>query len=140
MIKNTLWNKLGKKLKKRLKKSHGTWKPFNWCTHSWLGFTDSVLPVVLFTDLWFKWSVKEHCAANILLTIWYFHMEIIVNIISPYLVSKMPLSLSCPWYFHMEIIVNIISPYLVSKMPLSLSCPFLKTKSKNHFSSKLVFW
>ena len=29
-----------------------------------------VLPVVLFTVLWFKWSVKEQCAEKILLTIW----------------------------------------------------------------------
>ena len=28
------------------------------------------LEVVLFTVLWFKWSVKKHCAAKVLLALW----------------------------------------------------------------------
>ena len=36
----------------------------------WRGFPEGVLQVVLFTILWFKWSVKTHCAAKVLLVIW----------------------------------------------------------------------
>ena len=37
---------------------------------SWQGFAGDVLQVVLFTVLWFKWSVKKHCVAKVLLGIW----------------------------------------------------------------------
>ena len=45
------------------------------CAHSWPGFGDGVLQVVLFTVLWFKWSVKKCCIAKVLLAIW----EIFLN-------------------------------------------------------------
>ena len=44
-------------------------KLFIWCVHSWRGFAESVLQVALFTVLWFKWSVKKHCVAKVLLAI-----------------------------------------------------------------------
>ena len=33
-------------------------------------FAEGVIQVVLFTVLWFKWSVKKHCVAKVLLAIW----------------------------------------------------------------------
>ena len=45
-------------------------KILNWFAHSWRGFAEGVLQVVLFTILWFKWSVKEHCVAKVLLAVW----------------------------------------------------------------------
>ena len=36
------------------------------CVHSWWGFAEGILQVVLFTVLCFKWSVKKHCVAKIL--------------------------------------------------------------------------
>ena len=35
-----------------------------------MGFAEGVLRVVLFTILWFKWSVKKHCVGKVLLAIW----------------------------------------------------------------------
>ena len=46
------------------------WKLFNKCAYSWWGFFECVLQVALFTVLWFKWSVKKHHVAKILLPIW----------------------------------------------------------------------
>ena len=43
---------------------------FSQCVHSWRGFAEGVLQVVLSTILWFKWSVKKHCLAMILLPVW----------------------------------------------------------------------
>ena len=45
-------------------------KLFNQCVHSWRGFAESIVQVVLFTILWFNWSVKKHCLAKVLLAIW----------------------------------------------------------------------
>ena len=45
-------------------------KLFNWCAHSWWGFVEGVLQVVLYSVLWFKWSAKKHCVAKVLLAIW----------------------------------------------------------------------
>ena len=38
--------------------------------HSWGGFSEDVLQVLSFIVLWFKWSVKKHCVAKLLLAIW----------------------------------------------------------------------
>ena len=45
-------------------------KLFNECAHSWWGFAEGVLQVVLFIVLWFKWSIKKHCVAKVLPAIW----------------------------------------------------------------------
>ena len=45
-------------------------KLFNQYAHSWRGFAEGVLQIVLFTVLRFKSSVKKHCVANVLLAIW----------------------------------------------------------------------
>ena len=39
---------------------------FQLMCHSWRGFAEGVLQVVLFTGSWFKWSVKKHCVAKFL--------------------------------------------------------------------------
>lgn len=36
----------------------------------WWGFEDGILQFGVFTILCFKWSMKEHCVATILLAIW----------------------------------------------------------------------
>ena len=36
------------------------------CVHSWWGFAEGILQVVLFTVLCFKWAVEKHCVAKIL--------------------------------------------------------------------------
>ena len=43
---------------------------FNQCVHSWREFAKGILQIVLFAILWFKWSVKKHCVAKVLLAIW----------------------------------------------------------------------
>ena len=63
MIKHTLPDKLGNAIAT-------VRKLFNKCTHSWWEFAEGVLQIVLFTALWFKWSVKKCCVAKILLAIW----------------------------------------------------------------------
>ena len=45
-------------------------KLINKCTHSCRRFAEAVLQVVLFTVLWFKWSVRKSCVAKVLLAIW----------------------------------------------------------------------
>ena len=44
-------------------------KLFNQCAHSSQGFADGAQKV-LFTVLWFKWSVKKNCVPKVLLAIW----------------------------------------------------------------------
>ena len=44
-------------------------KLFIWCVHSWRGFAERALQVALFAVLWFKWSMKKHCVAKVLLAI-----------------------------------------------------------------------
>ena len=92
-----------------------SWKPtriiatvrklFSWCAHSWRRFAEGVLKVVLFTVLWFKWSLKKYCVAKVLLTI-----------------GK---------YFYMKRIISTIPTGLVTNSLLSSFCPFLQTKNKN---------
>ena len=61
--------------------------------HSWRGFAEGVLQVVLLAILWYNWSMKKHCVAKILLAIWeYFYMKIIVTIIAKYVVTNLFLS------------------------------------------------
>ena len=50
-------------------------KLFSQCVHSWWRFAEGVLQVVLCTILWFRWSVKKHCVAKVLLATWqiFFH-------------------------------------------------------------------
>ena len=71
MIKNTLPDKSGnlESLKKK-KKNRNSLKVFQpMCP--WLAriFWER-LQVVLFTILWFKWSVKKHCLGQVLLATW----------------------------------------------------------------------
>ena len=57
-----------------------SWKPqninatvrllFSKCVHSWRGFSEGILRVVLFIVLRLNWSVKKHCVAKVLLAIW----------------------------------------------------------------------
>ena len=50
-------------------------KLFNECAHSWQGFAEIILQVVLFTVLWLKWSLKKHCLAKVLLATWYIFLH-----------------------------------------------------------------
>ena len=81
--------------------------------HSWRRFLDSVLQVALFRVSWFKWSVKKHCVAKVLLAI----REI---------------------FLKYKIIVTIIPTDLVTNSFLSSFCPFLQIKNKNQVFSKLM--
>ena len=45
-------------------------KLLNLCAQSWWGFAEGVIQFVLFTILWFKWSVKKHFVAKVLVAIW----------------------------------------------------------------------
>ena len=57
-----------------------SWKPqkinatvrllFSKCAHSWRGFSEGILRVVLFIVLRLNWSVQKHCVAKVLLAIW----------------------------------------------------------------------
>ena len=69
MIKDTLPNKSGDPEKSQ-KIIIAVRKLSNYCAHSWRAFAEDVLQVVLFTVLWFKWSVKKYCAVKLLLAIW----------------------------------------------------------------------
>ena len=68
MIKNTLPDK--SRIPESLKNNRNSSKAFQLIFHSWWGFAEGVLQVVLFTILLFKWSVKKHCVAKVLLAIW----------------------------------------------------------------------
>ena len=69
VIKITLSNKSGNS--ENLKKIITTVRKFfNLCAHSWQGFAEVVLQVVLLTVLWFKWSVKKYCVVKVLLATW----------------------------------------------------------------------
>ena len=91
----------------------GVWKLFSQCIHSWCGFFEGVLQV-LFTVLWFKWSLKMYCVAKVLLAIW----------------QK----------FFMKIIVTIIATDLVISLLLPFFYPFLETKNKFWFGNEKYFY
>ena len=44
-------------------------KGFQLMCYSWRGFGESLLQFILFIVLWFKWSVKKHCVAKVLLEV-----------------------------------------------------------------------
>ena len=68
-MKNTLTDKSGNT--EYIKKIIATvQKLFNQCVHGCQGFAEGTLWINLFTVLRFKWSVKIHCVAKILLAIW----------------------------------------------------------------------
>ena len=89
-------------------------KLFNYCAHSWRGFAKSVLPVVLFTVLWFKWSVKK--------TAW------------------QRLYKEFERDFEMKIIVTIIPINLVTNSLFSLFSFFVETKNILHvITTRIIF-
>ena len=67
MIKNTLPDKSGNP--ESIKKSSQQFESFS-TTVPIVDEAEGILQVVLFTVLWFKWSVKRRYAAKVLLAIW----------------------------------------------------------------------
>ena len=78
-------------------------KLFSSCAHSWWGFTEGVLQVILFKVLCFRWPVKNTLQQR-------FYKEFERD-------------------FNMKIIVTIIPSKLVTSLLLSLFCPFTETKN-----------
>ena len=96
-------------------------KLFNLYADSRRAFSEGALQVVSLTTLCFKWSVKEHCISNILLSIWETFLYKIIAIIIP---------------------TNSVPNWL-----LSLFCPFVETANKNqifkvsrHVKFKRLLW
>ena len=81
MVKNTLPNKSGNPESKNPRKIIiAVGKLFNLCAHSWWGFAEGVLEVVLFKVLRLKLSVKKICAAEFYKEFeWDFYMKIILT-------------------------------------------------------------
>ena len=113
MIKNTLPNK--SRNPESLKKIIiAVGKPFNQCVHSWWGFAEGTLQLVLFKLLCFKKLVAKHCVGKILQGIW----ERVL-------------------FEHDHNYNSYKFSFKFTFIPLF---SFIETKNKRHIFSKLVVW
>ena len=91
MIKNNSPDKSGNP--ESLKKVIATVeKLLNQDVHSWQGFAEGILQFVLFTVLWFKWSVKKKLYSKGLIS-----MKIIIAVIPTDSITNLLLLSFCPF-------------------------------------------